>query len=72
MPVGGVQVAALENACDVTIIAFATVVVTLVVAEVRPLGVLCPASTSIGVLVSTPENVWMPPAAPADVENVHV
>jgi hypothetical protein len=57
MPVGGVQVAALANACDVTIISFAPVVVTLFVADVRLLGVLRPDSTSIGVIVSTPENV---------------
>ena len=72
MAVGGVHVAELANACEVTSIALATVVVTLAVACVRPLGVFWPASTSMGLTVSTPEKVWMPPAAPVDVSNVHV
>ena len=61
--------AELENACEVTTIAFATVVVTLGAVTVSALGVFWPASTLIGVVVSTPVNVWIPPAAPADVEN---
>jgi hypothetical protein len=41
----------------VTIIARATVVVTLGLACVRLLAVFCPLSTSIGVVGSTPEKV---------------
>jgi hypothetical protein len=70
MPVGGVQVAAEAKECEVTIIVLATVVVTSGVAWVRPLAVFCPSSTSIGVVVSTPVNVWIPPAEPVEVLNV--
>jgi len=72
MPAGGVHVAELEKSCDVTSIAFATVVVTLGVVWVSPFAVFCPASTLIGAAVSTFENVWMPPAEPVEVEKVHV
>ena len=72
MPAGEVHVAELAKACDVTIIASATVVVTLDVACERPLAVLPPVSTSIGVTLSTPMKVWIPPTAPVFAEIVHV
>jgi hypothetical protein len=72
MPAGDVQVAELPNAYDVTSIALDTVVVTLGDECDRPLAVLAPASTSMGVTLSTPMNVWMPPAAPVFAEIVHV
>jgi hypothetical protein len=72
IPPGGVHVAELANACDVTSIALATVVVTLGAACERPLTVLTPASMSIGATVSTPMNDWIPPTAPVFAEIVHV
>src|SRR6266480_1256078 len=58
---GGVQVLDEANACEVTTIVLATVVVRFGVACVRLAGVVCPFSTSIGVAVSTPENACTPP-----------
>src|SRR5258706_5973838 len=72
MPVGGVQVALVANAWIVTTMVSATVVVTLGVACVSPLGVFAPDSTLIGVVRSTPVKLMMPPAEPAEVENDHV
>jgi hypothetical protein len=72
MPEGGVHVAALLKACEVTSISFAAVVVMLGAACVRLLAVVWPSSTSTGVVLSTPENVWMPPTAPVLVLIVHV
>ena len=56
MPAGGVQDAELVNECAVTSISLATPVVTLGVSCVRPLAVFCQSSTSIGLVVLTPEN----------------
>jgi hypothetical protein len=53
MPAGGVHVREEAKVCDVTIIALATVVVTLGVACDVELGVAWPFSTSTGVMVST-------------------
>src|SRR3990172_442298 len=61
MPAGGVQVRDDANVCALTTIVFATVVVTLGVACDVPLAVACPFCTSIGVVVSTPEKLWIPP-----------
>src|SRR5712691_2746377 len=72
MPVGGVHVADVSKACAVVIIVFATVVVTLGASWVRALGVDRPVSISIGFVVSTPENDWMPPADPVDVPKVQL
>ena len=71
IPAGGVHVADDENACDVTIMSFAAVVVTLGAACVRLLAVAAPFSTSTGFATSTPEKDCMPPAEPVDVLNVH-
>src|SRR5688572_4529857 len=73
MPAGAVHVAELANACAVTIMALATVVVMLGAVCVRlEKSVVEPFSTSIGSATSTPANDWMPPAAPAEALNVQV
>jgi len=66
IPVGGVQsfvvVPLVKLAVNVaTTMAFATVVVMLGVEWVVLLAVACPFSTSIGVVVSTPEYAEMEP-----------
>jgi len=57
-------VSALAIPWEVTTMVLITVVVTLGVECDSDEGVVWPFSTSMGVVVSTPTNVWMPPAAP--------
>src|SRR5438132_14395973 len=55
MPAGGVHVPVPARPNEATSIVLATLVVMLGVEWVAPLEVACPFSTSIGVVVSTPE-----------------
>ena len=65
IPAGGVHVAALANACDVTIITPLTDGVMLGAVCCSELAVARPLDWSIGLIVLTPVNDWMPPTAPS-------